>query len=120
MWHREGGYDAIAERLFNGLKHQRLLLEYDSERAGSFEPLRLVPGDKVVVLGLVSSKIARVENPDDLRRRIEEASRYLSLDRLALSPQCGFASNILGNLLGEKDQWRKFDVIREVASEIWK
>jgi len=120
MWHREGGYDAIAERLFNGLKHQRLLLEYDSERAGGFEPLRLVPGDKVVVLGLVSSKIARVENPGELRRRIEEASRYLSLDRLALSPQCGFASNILGNLLGEKDQWRKFDVIREVASEIWK
>lgn len=120
MWHREGSYDAIAERLFNGLKHQRLLLEYDSDRAGGFEPLRLVPGDKVVVLGLVSSKIARVEKPDELKRRIEEASRYLALDQLALSPQCGFASNILGNLLGEDDQWGKFDVIREVASEIWK
>lgn len=120
MWHREGSYDAIAERLFNGLQHHRLLLEYDTERAGGLEPLRFVPKDKVAVLGLVSSKIARVETADELKRRIGEASRHISLDRLALSPQCGFASNILGNLLGEEDQWRKFDVIREVASEVWK
>lgn len=119
MWHREGAYDAIAERLFNGLKHQRLLLEYDTERAGGFEPLRFVPKDKVAVLGLVSSKMARVETPAELQRRLDEASRHIPLDQVALSPQCGFASNILGNLLSEEDQWRKLDVIREVASRVW-
>ena len=119
MWHREGSYDAIAERLFNTLSHHRLLLEYDTERAGGFEPLRFVPKDKVAVLGLVSSKVSRVETADELKRRIEEAGRYLSVEQLALSPQCGFASNILGNLLSEDDQWRKFDVIQEVAAQVW-
>lgn len=119
MWHREGAYDAIAEKLFGGLKHQRLLLEYDTKRAGGFEPLRFVPKDKVAVLGLVSSKVARVETPEELQRRLDEASRCISLDQVALSPQCGFASNILGNLLTEEDQWRKFDVIQEVASKVW-
>jgi 5-methyltetrahydropteroyltriglutamate--homocysteine methyltransferase len=119
MWHREGSYDAIAERLFNTLNHHRFLLEYDTERAGGFEPLRFVPKDKVVVLGLVSTKISRVETADELKRGIEEASRYISIEQLALSPQCGFASNILGNLLSEEDQWRKFDVIQKVAAEVW-
>jgi 5-methyltetrahydropteroyltriglutamate--homocysteine methyltransferase len=120
MWHREGSYDAIAERLFNTLNHQRLLFEYDTERAGGFEPLRFVPRDKVIVLGLVSTKTPRVETADELKRRIEEATRYIPVEQLALSPQCGFASNILGNLLSEDDQWRKFEVIQEVAAQVWK
>jgi 5-methyltetrahydropteroyltriglutamate--homocysteine methyltransferase len=120
MWHREGHYDAIAERLFNGLHHQRLLLEYDSERAGTFEPLRLVPRDKVVVLGLVSTKVSEVETPDQLKRRLEEASRYFPIERLAISPQCGFASDIAGNLLSEDDQWRKLEVLQEVAAQVWR
>ena len=119
MWHREGSYDAIAERLFNALKHQRFLLEYDTERAGGFEPLRFVPKDKIVVLGLVSTKVPALESPDELKRRIDEAARYLPLEQLALSPQCGFSSNIVGNLLGEDDQWRKFDLIRQVAADVW-
>ncbi len=119
MWHREGSYDAIAEKLFNTLDHHRFLLEYDTDRAGGFEPLRFIPKGKIVVLGLVSTKISRVETPDELIRRIEEASRYVSIEQLALSPQCGFASNILGNLLSEQDQWRKFEVIQEVAARVW-
>lgn len=119
MWHREGGYDAIAERLFNTLKHERLLLEYDTERAGGFEPLRFVPKNKIVVLGLVSTKVPELESADLLKRRIDEAARYLPLEQLALSPQCGFSSSIVGNLLSEGDQWRKFDLIREVADDVW-
>jgi 5-methyltetrahydropteroyltriglutamate--homocysteine methyltransferase len=119
MWHREGAYDAIAERLFNTLKHERFLLEYDTERAGGFEPLRFVPKDKIVVLGLVSSKVPALESAGELERRIDEAARYLPLEQLALSPQCGFSSSIVGNLLSEDDQWRKFDLIRQVAAEVW-
>jgi 5-methyltetrahydropteroyltriglutamate--homocysteine methyltransferase len=119
MWHREGHYDAIAERLFPELKHHRLLLEYDTERAGSFEPLRFVPKGKVAVLGLITTKIARVETVDDLRRRIDEAARYLPLEQLALSPQCGFASSLRGNLLSESDQFRKLDVMLETAAKVW-
>ena len=119
MWHREGGYDAIAERLFNSLSHDRFLLEYDTERAGSFEPLRFVPNNKIVVLGLVSSKVPDLESPDDLKRRIDEASHYIPLEQLALSPQCGFSSNIVGNLISEDDQWRKLDLIERVAAEVW-
>ncbi len=119
MWHREGHYDAIAERLFSELKHHRLLLEYDTERAGSFEPLRFVPKGKVAVLGLITTKIARVETVDDLRRRIDEAARYLPLEQLALSPQCGFASSLRGNLLSESDQFRKLDVMLETAAKVW-
>jgi 5-methyltetrahydropteroyltriglutamate--homocysteine methyltransferase len=119
MWHREGGYDGIAERLFNTLKHDRLLLEYDTERAGGFEPLRFVPKEKTVVLGLVSTKVPALESAEELKRRIDEAARHLPLEQLALSPQCGFSSNIVGNLLSEDDQWRKFDLIREVAEDIW-
>jgi 5-methyltetrahydropteroyltriglutamate--homocysteine methyltransferase len=119
MWHREGSYDAIAERLFNTLKHERFLLEYDTERAGGFEPLRFVPKNKIVVLGLVSTKVPVLESPDELKRKIDEASRHLPLEQLALSPQCGFSSNIVGNLLSEDDQWRKFDLIRQVAADVW-
>lgn len=119
MWHREGAYDAIAEELFTGLAHQRLLLEYDTERAGSFAPLRFVPRDKVVVLGLVSTKTPRLETADDLKQRIDEATRYLPLEQLALSPQCGFASDVVGNPLTADDQWRKLEVIHAVAMDVW-
>jgi 5-methyltetrahydropteroyltriglutamate--homocysteine methyltransferase len=119
MWHREGTYDAIAEPLFNGLQHQRFLLEYDTERAGGFEPLRFVPKDKIVVLGLVSTKVSRLETADELKRRIDQASRFFSLDQLALSPQCGFSSNIVGNLISEDDQWRKLDLVQRVAADVW-
>lgn len=119
MWHREGGYDAIAEKLFNSLHHDRFLLEYDTDRAGSFEPLRFVPKDKIVVLGLVSSKVSELESVDELKRRIDEASRYMPLAQLALSPQCGFSSNIVGNLLTEDDQWRKLELIEQVAADVW-
>ncbi len=118
-WLREGTYDAIAERLFSSLGHQRFLLEYDTERAGTFAPLRFVPRDKVVVLGLISTKTGRVETVDELLQRIEEASRSISIDQLALSPQCGFASEIGGNLLSEEDQWRKLDVMLETAARVW-
>ncbi|HTW87888.1 MAG TPA: hypothetical protein VMD75_07765 [Candidatus Binataceae bacterium] len=119
MWHREGTYDAIAERLFNELKHQRFLLEYDSPRAGSFEPLRFVPKGKVVVLGLVSTKVPELETIDGLKRRIEEAGRHLPIDQLALSPQCGFASEFVGNLISEDDQRRKLEVVVETARQVW-
>ena len=120
MWHREGFYDAIAECLFGELRHDRLLLEYDSERAGGFAPLRFVPKGKVVVLGLVTTKSPELESPDDLKRRIDAAGKHLPLDQLALSPQCGFASGIVGNMLGEDDQWRKLDLINEVAADVWR
>ncbi|MBO0872618.1 MAG: cobalamin-independent methionine synthase II family protein, partial [Pseudonocardia sp.] len=103
-WHREGSYDAIAEQLFGQLAHHRLLVEYDTERAGGFEPLRYVPDTTTVVLGLVTTKSGEIETVDLLRRRIEEAARYVPLDRLAISPQCGFASTIEGNPITEDDQ----------------
>jgi 5-methyltetrahydropteroyltriglutamate--homocysteine methyltransferase len=119
QWHREGSYDAIAERLFNSLKHQRLLLEYDSERAGSFEPLRLVPKDKIVVLGLVSTKSSDMEAVDDLKRRIDRAAKYLPLEQLALSPQCGFGG-IDSKVLGEDEMWQKLDRVAATAVEVWR
>ena len=119
MWHREGAYDAIAETLFNELNHDRFLLEYDTPRAGSFEPLRFVPRGKMVVLGLVSTKVAQLETIDDLKRRIDEAGRYLALEQLALSPQCGFASEFVGNLVSEDDQKRKLELIVETARQVW-
>ncbi len=119
MWHREGTYDAIAEKLFNGLACGRLLLEYDSERAGTFAPLRFVPKGKVAVLGLITTKHGRVETVEELKRRIDDAARHLPLDQLALSPQCGFASGIGGNLLSEDEQWRKLDVMLETARQVW-
>ena len=118
-WLREGTYDAIAERLFNSLNVQRFLLEYDTERAGTFAPLRFVPKDKMIVLGLITTKTGRIETVDELTRRIEEATHYIPIDRLALSPQCGFASEIGGNLLSEDEQWRKLDVMLETAARVW-
>lgn len=119
MWHREGKYDPIAERLFGTLKFDRLLLEYDTERAGGFEPLRYVPKGVVVVLGLITTKNGRVETVDELKRRIEDASRFIDVDQLALSPQCGFASGIAGNMLTEDEQWAKLEVMLETARQVW-
>jgi 5-methyltetrahydropteroyltriglutamate--homocysteine methyltransferase len=119
MWHREGTYDAIAERLFNELPHDRFLLEYDSPRAGGFEPLRFVPKGKIVVLGLISTKVPELESVEDLKRRIDDAARYVSLDQLALSPQCGFASDVVGNLISEDDQKRKLERLVETARQVW-
>jgi len=119
QWHREGSYDAIAEQLFNRLKHQRILLEYDSERAGGFEPLRLVPKDKIIVLGLVSTKNSDMETVDDLRRRIEQASKFLPIEQLALSPQCGFGG-IDSKVLSEAEMWRKLETIVETARQVWR
>jgi len=119
-WHREGTYDAIAERLFNELPHQRFLLEYDSPRAGSFAPLRFVPKDKVVVLGLVSTKVPQLESVDTLVQRVEEAAKYVPLERLAISPQCGFGSDVVGNLISEDDQKRKLERVVEAARKVWR
>ena len=119
MWHREGAYDDIAERLFNELPHHRFLLEYDTPRAGSFEPLRFVPKGKVVVLGLVSTKVPELESLDSLKRRIGEAAKFIPLEQLAVSPQCGFASDVVGNLLGPDDQKRKLERVAETARAVW-
>ncbi|HKV05501.1 MAG TPA: hypothetical protein VJO53_10395 [Candidatus Acidoferrales bacterium] len=118
-WYTEGGYDAIAEKLFGALDVDNFLLEYDSERAGGFEPLRLVPRGKTVVLGLITTKHPRLESQDDLRRRIDEAARYVPLDNLALSTQCGFASVAAGNLLSIDDQWRKLELVVNTARKVW-
>lgn len=119
QWYAEGGYNLIAEQLFGGLAVDRFLLEYDDERSGTFEPLRLVPAGKTVVLGLVSSKRPRLESKRELIDRINEAARFVPLERLALSPQCGFASTMEGNLLSEDDQWAKLRLVVETAREVW-
>jgi 5-methyltetrahydropteroyltriglutamate--homocysteine methyltransferase len=118
-WYAEGGYDAIAERLFGSLEVDRFLLEYDTLRSGGFEPLRLVPRSKGVVLGLVTTKEPRLESPDELRRRIDEAARFLPLENLALSPQCGFASVAAGNLLSIEEQWRKLELVVNTSRQVW-
>lgn len=118
-WYAQGGYEAIAERLFGTLAVDRFLLEYDTERAGTFEPLRFMPSDKMVVLGLISSKDPTLESQDYLAERIEEASQYVPLERLALSPQCGFASTAPGNLLTEDEQWRKLELVAETCRRVW-
>jgi methionine synthase II (cobalamin-independent) len=114
-----GGYEPVANLLFNKINVHGYFLEYDSERAGGFEPLRFVPKDKVVVLGLVTSKSGQLEARDAIRRRIEEAAKFIDIDRLCLSPQCGFASTEEGNLLAEDEQWAKLRMIVEIAREIW-
>ena len=119
MWHREGSYDDIAERLLNELNHDRFLFEYDTPRAGGFEPLRFLPKGKVVVLGLVSTKVPQLEKIDDLKRRIDAASQYAPLDQLAISPQCGFSSDVVGNLISEDDQKRKLEIVVETARQVW-
>jgi 5-methyltetrahydropteroyltriglutamate--homocysteine methyltransferase len=119
MFYASGGYDRIAEKIFTRARFDRFLLEYDDERSGSFEPLRHVPEDRVVVLGLVSSKIARLESGAELRARIAEAARIVPLERLALSPQCGFASTHEGNRLTLDDQRKKLALVAQTASEVW-
>jgi methionine synthase II (cobalamin-independent) len=118
-WYAEGGYDSIAEKLFGTMEVDRFLLEYDDERSGTFQPLRFVPKGKTVVLGLISSKRPQLEKADVLARRIDEASRFVPLENLAVSPQCGFASTMEGNLLTEDDQWAKLGLVVETARRIW-
>ena len=118
-WMASGGYDAVAERLFNDAPVDVFFLEYDSERAGDFAPLRFVPSDKRVVLGLLSSKAAALEDQDTVVRRIEEASRILPLDQLGLSTQCGFASVAGGNVLDEDAQWSKLGLVVDTAGRVW-
>ena len=115
-----GGYEPVAELLFDDVEIDGYFLEYDSDRAGGFEPLRFVPkGNKIVVLGLVTSKSGTLESKDDIKRRIDEATKYVPLDQLCLSPQCGFASTEEGNVLAEQEQWAKLRMIVEVAEEVW-
>jgi 5-methyltetrahydropteroyltriglutamate--homocysteine methyltransferase len=114
-----GGYAAVQEVLFNNIKVHGFFMEYDSVRAGGFEPLKMVPKDRQVVLGLVTTKTGRLEAKDEIRRRIDEAAKYISLDQLCLSPQCGFASTEEGNTLAEDEQWAKLAMIVEVAQEVW-
>jgi 5-methyltetrahydropteroyltriglutamate--homocysteine methyltransferase len=114
-----GGYDAMQEVLFNKINVHGYFMEYDDERSGSFEPLRLLPKGKVVVLGLVTTKSGKLESKDELKRRIEQAAKYTDLDQLCLSGQCGFASTEEGNMLTEDEQWAKLARIVEVAREVW-
>jgi 5-methyltetrahydropteroyltriglutamate--homocysteine methyltransferase len=118
-WVASGGYEPVAEILFNELALDGFFLEYDDARSGDFSALRFVPRGKVVVLGVVTSKRPELESRDALKRRIEDAARHLPLDQLALSPQCGFSSTVHGNELSEGDQWRKLALIVEVAQEVW-
>jgi len=114
-----GGYEPVAELLFNTINVHGYFMEYDTERAGGFEPLRFVPKGKQVVLGLVTSKTGQLESKDAIKRRIEEAARFMPLDQICLSPQCGFASSDEGNILAEEEQWAKFRLIVELADEVW-
>ena len=119
-WIAEGGYEPVAERLFGDVNIDGYFLEWETERAGGLEPLRYLPkGKKIVVLGFVSSKLGAPENKDDVKRRIDEAAKYVALDQLALSPQCGFASTEEGNMLSEEEQWAKLRLVVEIAREVW-
>ena len=118
-WLLSGGYDNVAERLFQEADVDRFMLEFDDERSGGFEPLRFIPKGKIAVLGLLSSKLPELEGQDMIMRRVDEAQEFLPLDQLALSPQCGFASTESGNLLTEDQQWRKLDFAVETARRIW-
>src|SRR5258705_511429 len=119
-WISSGGYEPVAETLLAGTNYDGYFLEYDSERAGGFEPLRFLPkGNKIVVVGVITSKTGELEKKDDVKRRLEEASKFVSLDQLALSPQCGFASTEEGNILTEDEQWAKLKLAVDVANEVW-
>jgi 5-methyltetrahydropteroyltriglutamate--homocysteine methyltransferase len=118
-WVATGGYDPVAEAVFNELNVDGFFLEYDDERSGTFEPLRFVPKGKMVVLGLLTSKKGTLEKKDDIKRRIDAAAKYIDMDQLALSPQCGFASTLLGNLLTEDQQFAKLELAGEIAREVW-
>ena len=119
-WYTEGGYEAIAEKLFGSLQVDRFLLEYDTERSGGFEPLRLVPQGKSVVLGLITTKEPKMELRSELLQRIDEAAKFVPLENLALSPQCGFASVAAGNLLSEDEQWKKLALVVDTACQVWR
>jgi 5-methyltetrahydropteroyltriglutamate--homocysteine methyltransferase len=119
MWISSGGYEPIAEILFNKINVNGYFMEWDTERAGGFEPLRFLPKGKTVALGIITSKSGVLESKDELKRRIDEASKYCPLDQLCLSPQCGFASTEEGNLLSQDEQWAKLERIVEVAEEVW-
>jgi 5-methyltetrahydropteroyltriglutamate--homocysteine methyltransferase len=114
-----GGYEPVAETLFNKIKVHGYFMEYDSDRAGGFEPLRFVPKGKTVVLGLVTSKSGALESRDQIKRRIEQAAKHVPLDQLCLSAQCGFASTEEGNVLSENEQWVKLRTIVEIAEDVW-
>lgn len=118
-WAAEGGYDHVAEALFGTLGVDGFFCEFDDERSGGFAPLRFVPKGKQVVLGLVTTKSGALEDPDALKRRIDEAARYVPLDQLCLSPQCGFSSTVEGNELTVDDQKRKLELIVSVAEDVW-
>ncbi|MFI5030499.1 MAG: 5-methyltetrahydropteroyltriglutamate--homocysteine S-methyltransferase [Reyranellales bacterium] len=118
-WMAEGGYERVADILFNGMNVDAYFMEYDTERAGGFEPLRFLPKNKTAVLGVMTSKTGALESKDQLKRRIDEAAKFVSLDQLCLSPQCGFASTEEGNLLAEEEQWAKLARCVEVAREVW-
>jgi 5-methyltetrahydropteroyltriglutamate--homocysteine methyltransferase len=119
-WIASGGYEPVAEVLFNQINSDAYFMEYDTERAGGFEPLRFVPrGPKIVVLGIMTSKTGELESKDELKRRIDDAAKFLPLEQLALSPQCGFASTEEGNTLTEDQQWAKLARCVEVAREVW-
>lgn len=118
-WVAEGGYDPVAEVLFNELKVDGYFLEYDTPRAGNFAPLRYMPSGKKLILGLVTSKSGALENPDDLKRRIDEASKLVPLQQLGISPQCGFSSTVLGNKLTIDDQIAKLELVVQVATDVW-
>ena len=117
-WFTSGGYEPVAKTLFGNCHVDGFFLEYDSERAGGFEPLRYIQNQKVV-LGLVTSKDAKLENKDEIIKRIHEAEKYVPLNQLALSPQCGFASTEEGNLLTKEEQWNKVKLVKEIAEEVW-
>ena len=119
LWIAQGGYEPVAELLFNKINANGYFMEYDSERAGGFEPLRFLPRNKTVVLGLVTSKTGTLETRDHLKRRLEDAAKYVDLEQLCLSPQCGFASTEEGNVLAEGEQWAKLSLIVEIANEVW-
>jgi len=118
-WYAEGGYDVIAEKLFGTLTVDRFSLEYDDERSGTFQPLRFIPKDKIVILGLITTKKPELEKADDVVRRIHEAAKYFPLENLTLSPQCGFASTAEGNLLTEDEQWAKMRLVVDTARRVW-
>jgi 5-methyltetrahydropteroyltriglutamate--homocysteine methyltransferase len=118
-WVAEGGYDPIAELLFNEIAVDGYFLEYDSPRAGDFTPLRFLPKGKTAVLGLVTTKSGKLESKDELKRRIDEASRYVPLEQLALSPQCGFSSGIGGNAMTVGDEIAKLKLVVETAQDVW-
>jgi methionine synthase II (cobalamin-independent) len=119
-WISSGGYEPVAETMLAGTNYDGYFLEYDSDRAGGFEPLRYLPkGNKVVVVGVITSKFGELEKKDDIKRRLEEAAKFAPLDQLAVSPQCGFASTEEGNILSEEEQWAKLSLAVEVANEVW-